>query len=361
MSFPNIAILQPLVPHYRTEFFKLLDDKVNLLDIYVYNSIDEVLEEGFSVGKIKLNKIYKLEFNGVLYYDPFKLLNKRYNTIVLMWHFAHITTWFLLLTKFIHRKRIVLWGHGISIKRYLKEECSPNRLLKWMLFLADGAWVYMEKESKEWQKVFPEKKIVALNNTLSGTSEMLKCKAFYNKYELKRKYNIKEKYILIFCARFTNPYRRTDLLLKAIESLDNEQFGFVIIGSGIYKPDFSNYINVYDFGSQYDIKVKQELFSLADLYFQPGWVGLSIIEAMAYGKPVCTFIRSEKTFQCVEYSYIEDNVNGLIFKSMSDFLERMHKINDDEINRMGNNARLLVKDKLNICNMVNNACSILNH
>ena len=57
----------------------------------------------------------------------------------------------------------------------------------------------------------------------------------------------------------------------------------------------------------------------------------------------------------------KDNVNGMIFRSMSDFLMKMHKMNDDDINRMGNNARFLVKEKLNICNMANNACSIFNH
>lgn len=357
----NIAVLQPQIPHYRTEFFEALKIRTFNLDVYTYNSISEFKQQGFKVDYANLHNISNIHYKGILWYNPCPLLHEKYDTLVLMWHFAHITTWLLLLMKFIHRKKVILWGQGISVKRYLKEENSPNIFLKWMLSLADGAWVYMEKEAKEWQKVFPEKKIVALNNTLSGTSEMLKCEAFYNKGELKLKYGIKEKYILIFCARFTNPYRRTDLLIKAIENLDNEQFGFVIIGSGIYKPDFSNYSNVYDFGAQYDIKVKQELFSLADLYFQPGWVGLSIIEAMAYGKPVCTFMRSEKTLQCVEYSYIKDNVNGMIFRSVSDFLMRLSKINDDDINRMGNNARLLVKEKLNICNMTNNACSIFSH
>ena len=355
----NIAVLQPQIPHYRTGFFEALKMRIYNLDIYTYNSIREFKQQGFHIDDTNLHKMSSIHYKGILLYNPCPLLHKKYDTLVLMWHFAHITTWLLLLTKFIHRKKIILWGQGISVKRYLKEENSPNILLKLMLSLADGAWVYMEKEAKQWQNVFPEKKIIALNNTLSGTNEMLKYKAFDNKDELKRKYNIKEKYILIFCARFTNPYRRVDLLIKAIENLNNKQFGFVIIGSGIYKPNFSNYSNVYDFGAQYDIKVKQELFSLADLYFQPGWVGLSIIEAMAYGKPVYTFVRSKKTLQCVEYSYIEDGINGMIFSDMDDFLTKMHNINDDDICRMGNNAKLLVKEKLSICNMTKNACSIL--
>lgn len=359
MKSHKIAILQPLVPHYRTEFFKLLDDKVNLLDIYVFYSNDQVLKQGFSIDEIKLYKIFNLEFKGVLWYNPFKLLQKKYDTIVLMWHFAHITTWLLLLTKFIHRKKIILWGHGISVKRYLKEEKKPNFLLRFMLALADGAWVYMQKETNEWKKIFPNKDIVALNNTLSGTKDIVEYKSLYGKEYLKRKFKIKETKILLFCARFNNPNRRIDLFFEAIDKLDKKSFGFVIIGDGIYKPDFTQYANVYDFGAVYDENIKHDLFTLSDLYFQPAWVGLSIVEAMAYGKPICTFMRNKDTLQCVEYSYIIDNENGLIFSDIFDCIDKLNSISNDDIIRMGNNARQLVKDKLLIGNMVKNAISIL--
>lgn len=355
----NIAVLQPQIPHYRTEFFKELKMHISNLDIYAYDSISEFKQQGFQIDYRKLHNISSLQYKGILWYNPCCLLHKKYDTLVLMWHFAHITTWLLLLTKFIHRKKIILWGQGISVKRYLKEEKKPSLLLKWMLTLADGAWVYMPKEANLWRKIFPRKNIVALNNTLSGINEMLEYKSLCVKDELKRKYQIKEKFILIFCARFTNPFRRIDFLIEAIEKLDNEKFGFIIIGEGVHKPDFSHYNNVYDFGAQYDIKIKKELFNLADLYFQPGWVGLSIVEAMAYGKPVCTFIRSRETLQCVEYSYIVDGINGLIFKDMTDCINRISELTIDDIKRMGDNGRLFVKEKLTISNMVKKACSII--
>lgn len=71
-----------------------------------------------------------------------------------MLHFAHLTTWLLLLTKFIHRKKIILWGQGISVKRYLAEERKPDWKLKAQMALADGVWLYMEKELKQWKGIF---------------------------------------------------------------------------------------------------------------------------------------------------------------------------------------------------------------
>lgn len=354
----RIAILQPEVPHYRNEFFNCLKRELKSLDIYVYNSIDDSIKNGFKVDKSYVKYIPNFKFKGFLFYNPFSLLKREQDTLVLMLHFAHITTWLLLLTKFIHRKQIILWGQGISVKRYLKEEIKPDWKLKLQIALADGVWFYMEKEAKQWKQIFPKKKIVAINNTLTGVEEMVKYTPSLSIQELKNQYNIKEKIILIFCARFESNYRRTDLLIETIKRLNKEKYGFIIIGAGKNKPDFTPFTNVYDFGAIYDTNVKRELFSIADIYFQPGWVGLSIVEAMAYGKPVFTFVRSEETKQCVEYDYIKPSYNGIIFQDIDNCITTISNLSIDEIKQMGVNARETAM-KLTPENMANKAISIL--
>lgn len=352
------AILQPEVPHYRQEFFDLLKKKCELLDLYVYNSSKKTRENGLHLENEEQKHIKNFKIkNDILIYNPFILLSQKYDTIILMLHFGHITTWLLLLFKFLHRKRIILWGQGISVKRYLKECKHPDWKLKWQIALADGVWIYEEPEAVQWRNSFPNKPIVALNNTVSNVAAILSVNQ--DKCILRNKYGICQKTILIFCARFESNYRRCDLLLETIQKLDSEQFGFVIIGAGRNKPDFSKYSNVYDFGAVYDKKIKDELFSLADIYFQPGWVGLSIVEAMAYGKPVCTFVRSKETLQCVEYSYIENGKNGYIFQNMHDCLNRIRTTSNKTWEVMGENARMLVRNKLTPTQMANNAYSII--
>lgn len=356
----NVAFIQPEVPHYRVSFFRELSKRVKNITVYVYNSLDNSKKQGFCVEQEDYVKcIANIQYKGVLFYNPKSLLQKDIDVLVLMWHFAHVTTWLLLLTKWIHRKKIIIWGQGISVKRYLKEEKKPNILMKWMLALADGAWIYMEKEAEFWKNIFPQKRIVALNNTLSGVEEMVEYNIPCSKDEMKSKYNIKEKIILLFCARFNNPYRRVDLLLKTITLLDSSMYGFVIIGAGKYKPDFSNYKNVYDFGAIYDKNIKRDLFLLSDIYFQPAWVGLSIVEAMAYGKLVCTFKRQHDLLQCVEYSYIQDGVNGFLLENVAHFLALIDGIDVDTINKMGLKSRNYIKDNLSCEKMVYNACMIL--
>lgn len=363
----KLVHLQPFIPHYREEFFSLLGRRLKEKnvgqsfeqEIYTFEKTKDVKSASFNMSNISCKHIQSMLIKGkLLVYKPFKLLRKEDEVLVLMLHFAHITTWLLLLTKWIHHKKIILWGQGISVKRYLKEEKKPDWKLKWMIALADGIWFYMDKEKKQWQKYFPDKPMVALCNTLSGVDEMTKYQPDLTKDELKAKYGIKQDVIFIFCARFT-ANRRIDLLLESLKRLDAKKYGFVIIGAGDSKPDFSKYDNVYDFGAVYDTAVKREMFALADIYFQPGWVGLSIVEAMAYGKPIFTFKRSVDTLQCVEYSYIKNGENGLIFKNIDDCINKINSLSVDDRKRLGDNARDYVSKHLTIEQMVDNAIRVI--
>ncbi|MFC6099381.1 glycosyltransferase [Olivibacter domesticus] len=354
----KIAIVNPTVPHYRKDFFLGIQQAMPC-DVFTYEQIGDMKKNQFQVSDTVTCTLKKKRFSKFLIYKTQPLMQADYQTLVLMWDFSQLTTWWLLATKFFHRKRIILWGQGISVKRYLTEENTPNILLKGMLGLADGAWVYMEKEAKQWQAVFPNKKIAALNNTVSNIDEILESPGMQSISDLKNKHNIKEEVCLIFCARFENPNRRIDLLEGLIKSLDAQKFGFIIIGDGVFKPDFSMYKNVYDFGAVYDKVLKDELFGIANLYYQPGWIGLSVVEALAYGKPVITFKRSEETLQCVEYAYIQDGYNGLIVESLDELTGKLLSLNNTAIALMGANAKAYAKKYLRMNHMVDKAIGIL--
>lgn len=352
-----IAFLQPHIPNYRQDFFEGINNKLEI-DIYCYDNPGKVKNNEFANANVPTLTILALENKGFLVYNPFAFLKSKYEVLVLMLHIGHLTTWLLLLTKFIHKKKIILWGHGISIKRYEKEERNPSIFLEWMIRLSDGIWLYTQKEVDIWKTVFPSKKIIAINNTISGIDDIQQTKLL-SKKELKSKYHIEQDIILIFCARFNSTYRRIDILLEAIKKLDSSKFGFIIIGQGNLKPDFSKYKNVYDFGAIYDRELKNKLFGIADIYFQPGWVGLSVVEAMAYGKPVFTFKRSQDVLQCVEYHYIKQNINGFVFDSFNSFLETVNTISDEQINTLGTNAKNYIQEVLNMDNMIQSAVNLI--
>lgn len=350
-----IAILQPHIPHYREEFFLGIQNRFDF-DLFCYQDDKIVKANNFNDAANKTIGIRSRGMFGFLLYNPFVF--RQYDTLILMLHFGHITTWFLLLTKRFHKKKIILWGHGISVKRYLKEEKHPSILLKIMIGLSDGIWVYTEKEKQIWKKIFPEKNIISLNNTISNIDKILEA-VIKDKKGLKTKYKIKQEIILIFCARFNEPGRRVDLLIDVIKQLDSCKFGFIIIGEGNEKPNFSTYSNVYDFGSVYDQSIKNDLFNISDIYFQPGWLGLSIVEAMAYGKPIFSFARSKKIHQCVEYYYVKDGFNGRLFRGIEECLFCISNISNGELIMLGSNAKKYIRENHSMANMITSATSIL--
>ncbi|MFD1294227.1 glycosyltransferase [Lutibacter holmesii] len=354
-----IAILQPHIPHYREAFFEGMFE-TSPIKVYCYNSDESVLKDNFKKSTFKGHYIKNYSLGPFLVYSLLPFLKKDCNKLVLMLHFGHISTWLLLFLKPFHKKKIILWGQGISVKRYLKEEKMPSILLKVMIYLADAIWVYTKKEEEMWTDVFPNKKITALNNTISNIEEILNLNHFCSIKELKNKYNIKQEKCFIFCARFNSPYRRIDLLEEVINRLDKSKWGFIIIGSGDYKPDFSIYTNVYDFGTVYDKKLKDDLFTIADLYIQPGWVGLSIVEALAYGKPVVTFKRSDQTLQCVEYTYLIHRFNSLIFSNIEECINNLISMKEEDIKEMSINACKYVRENLTMANMIENSLNSLN-
>ncbi|RDV11095.1 glycosyltransferase [Pontibacter diazotrophicus] len=353
-----IAIIQPFVPHYRTDFFNKLSQKIKL-DLYCYQGQDKLKASNFFKGKVKASPLKAIAIGPLLVYNPFALLDKKYDTLVLMLHFGHLTTWLILLLKPLLKKKIILWGHGISIKRYIKEESKPNIFLKWMIGLSDGLWVYTDKEYYLWNKQFPKLSITSLGNTISNVEDIVKLSDEKNKRDLKLEFKIFQPRVLIYCARFNEPGRRVDLLLKLIENLDPEKYAFIIIGAGRLKPDFIKFRHVYDFGEVYERNLKEKLFNIADVYFQPGWVGLSVVEAMAYGKPVFTFERSKDVLQCVEYHYIKSGYNGMIFKTFTECLERIVSLTEAEIDQLSSNALEFVKKELTMEKMVSQAFRLL--
>lgn len=354
-----ISILQPFVPHYREEFFFSLQKEIGI-QLFCYESKNGIRNSNFMSSDFLASKIKILKIGPFLFYNPFDLLKENSDKIILMLDFKHLSSWFLLITKVFHRRKVILWGQGISIVHFLDQEKRPFFLTKLFLKLSDGVWFYTENECSMWKREIPKLNAVSLSNTISGLDDILNIgtPSDFKKNELRKKHKINEPVILIYCARFTQN-RRIDLMINLIENVDSKKIGFIIIGEGENKPDFSLYQNVYDFGKVYKRELKNELFSLSDIYFQPAWLGLSVVEAMAYGKPIFSFRRNKDLHQCVEYYYVDDNYNGKIFENLDEMIFYIETINNDEFNRLGHNAKSFVTENLRMDQMVKNALSII--
>lgn len=345
----KIAIIQPFIAHFREQFFNDLQTHVDY-DLYSFQKIVAKHREGLKAANIKYKKLKILHIKQFRLFNPFRILF-HYDTIVLCGEISIISNWvILLMNKVFLNRKILVWGHGATYSK--KNPINFGHIL--MYCLSDGGIFYTSKEMRFWRRKFPKKQMTFLNNTIyidqtyisalnENKSENLK--------KLKTKYKIYQKELFISCHRFSNPNRRHDLLLQAVLKSNPNNVGFIIIGEGSLKPDFSDFSNVYDFGAVWDSQIKTELFFIANYYLQFGWTGLSIVEAFAFGKPVITMKRDSKTRHSVEYNYLKNGYNSII-------LNDINQLNNLNLNQYDNeklslNALHTYNNDLRINHMVN--------
>ena len=346
----RIALLQPLIPHYRESFFKALAEKYYITFYTVKRQNDDTVKKinhsALSSICIK-NKIIAKKIN---IYNILPFLMRNYEILILPNEIRSLSTWVLLVLRKFSKNKTILWGHGISIKHYLKEKSRYPVIRIIFNSLADQVWLYTDNEKKILKKHINENKLITITNTID-TRKIWSLK-IPDIRKIKKQYQISDKINFIYSARFSTPQRRADLLEKIIQRLDKNKYGFIIIGDGQYKPDLEKYTNVHDFGALYDDNLKSALFNIADLYLQPAWIGLSGVEALAYGKPILTLKRSHEILQCVEYGYIRHLENGFIANDIEELIHFIENINHERLLSLQQKSLEYAKRHLGIENMI---------
>jgi len=356
----KIAIVQPIINQYRQEFLLKLMNHFKI-DFFNYLNNDQSSQNMLNISKkFAPANLKSISIRGFLIYDILPILNNKYEYLVIIGNIKHLSAWMLLIAGRVLKIKVILWGHGISMARYLNETKKLPIIRLLMYRLAFGAWFYTRVELQLYRKIIRNLTATNLNNTISEVEEIINIKTLdkTSKQNIKGKYNITTKYNLLICTQFESPLRKTNELKEVIDKV-NDKWGLIVIGDGKFKPNFSQSENVYDFGSVYDRNMKNELFRVADLYIQLGHVGLSVVEAFAYRLPIITLKRSNITHHSVEYNYIINEYNGLICDSIEDVVAKLTLLERPTLLYWGNNARQYVTDNLQMSKMVQKASSIL--
>jgi len=152
------------------------------------------------------------------------------------------------------------------------------------------------------------KKVFIANNTINF-------EAFpavpENKEELKRRYGIPFRKVVLFVGRMRT-VKKVEHLIAAFNEIDDPDLGCVIVGHPMHY-DLSAMIrkkNVLHLGEIHDpegIKISQ-IFKLSDLFVIPGDVGLGLNQAFYWGLPVVT----EAGLQPPEIHYLTEGRNGFV-------------------------------------------------
>ena len=357
VSTASVAMLQPFCPHYRTSFLRALQNDPGI-DIYCLLSREDAQKRQFKVSDIPCTKIRTWHIKGPLFFDIRPFLRKQYRIWILMADPMLGSNWILLLLAPILKRKVIVWGQGVTVSKYNQFFSHIPFIWRMMYRLSHGAWFYTETERRKWLQIYPDLLSVSLNNTLATIPEQNSDQSGAEQRQLRDQYHITTPVNFIFSARL-NSLRRMDLLLEVIKRLPSDRFGFIIIGGGASASDFAQYPNVHYFGAVYDEEQKKKLFHIADIYFQPAWLGLSVVEAMGYGLPVLTFERSATCMQCVEYGYILESGCGKIVHSVDEAVEIILTTSPDQWSELGKRGREFVEKKLMPEKMIEQARSLL--
>jgi glycosyltransferase involved in cell wall biosynthesis len=226
-----------------------------------------------------------------------------------------LSTWFVLFSNKLLRKKSFLWTHGwygdeTFVKKIIKKLFF--RLSYKVLLYGDYARNLMIKEC------FNSDKLVCIYNSLDYDTQ-LKVRANLN-YSSIYKDHFKNGYPVILYIGRIQKTKKIDLLIDALHRLNSNGINCNLIIIGEETDDcnlheaVSNYQledNVWFYGPSYDENILGNLVYNASVSVSPGNVGLTAMHCLIYGLPLIT--HNNFPNQGPEFESIKPGITGDYF------------------------------------------------
>lgn len=284
-----------IATHYDVTIYKLLDDNYNI-DWYFGDNYWDLKKADLSCLKGGVHEVHtKCLWGGWSFQKGIlALLKKDYSNYIILGETRSLSTWlFLLVSKFHHRKKVILWSHGW----YGKESKLEVFLKKIFFKMANSGVILYGNYAKSLMIMegFNPEKLYVRHNSLDHNKQIeLRNSGLYSN---------------IFKVHFDNDYpvivmigrliyrKHLNLLFEAMSILREEGhfYNAVLIGDGDDRErlqkialgkSLSN--NIWFYGACYDEKINAELVYNSDLCVLPGDVGLTAVHSMTFGLPIIT-------------------------------------------------------------------------
>ncbi len=201
-----------------------------------------------------------------------------------------------------------------------------------------------------------KKENIYITHNSPDTDELFKVKA-----ELKQLNIQKVNHRIIHIGRLVK-WKRVDLLLEAVAKLKTEylDINLVIVGNGPETDSLKKYAEILNIaeniewaGGVYDYPTIGKLLLSSEIYVLAGMGGLSINEAMAFGKPIICSIcdGTEKTL-------VREGENGLYFENgnSEDLALKIKELfnSPNKLENMGEKSEQIIREEININTVVAN-------
>jgi len=331
----KIIIIQRIFSNYRKPIFDRLSRNYELLVLHgkTKNGIKQI-HANYS-KEIKQIQYYKKESNVYLsvFFDLFKFKPK---VVIHEFNPSIISLYPLFFLRKLLGFKLILWGHGFNKNNKNLKSLSA----KVRIFFANQADAILLYSHGGKEKMLPfvktSTKLFVANNTLD-TNKLIALRKEFDKKDIaavKTQLHITHQYNIIFIGRLLEEKILPDIFVSIVTRLNKKRndVGFHLIGDGEAKDDLmkklSCFNNVFFHGALHNDEKTGKFLYISDLLLNPGYLGLSVNHALAFGTPVFSFKEGVKgPFHSPEAEYIIHGKNGF-FASPFDVDEIITAINN---------------------------------
>jgi glycosyltransferase involved in cell wall biosynthesis len=284
--------------------------------------------------------------------------------VICEYAFGFSTFWKLLLLRPFFRYRLIGWSHGIKNRDMVHTRKSNHyRLTGFFLKRLDAGIIYSSARMQKLGEMIPaiKSKLFTANNTLD-TAAYVRVHDHLQTEDrdaLKAQLGISPAFNLVYLGRMRRE-KRIDIVVDTWKSLRQKyDIGLICIGDGEERDALLQSRipeGILLPGPIHDIEESGKYLSVADAIINPGYVGLSIVHAFAFGLPMITCRSTEQgPFHSPEIEYLKDGENGFLCDSdpadIAAHVERLI-LDPDLLARMRESALRTVREEANIERMI---------
>ena len=329
----KVVILQHRLLHYRTKFFDLLraacaERNIDLHLVHGQASLRELAkkDEGSLPWANKVQNIFWDISGRDIVWQPFPADLTDVDLVVVMQENRILSNYPLLLSRIWSKRKVAYWGHG----KNFQSDAPAGLLEKWKDFLLSRVdwWFAYTETTVDILKCagYPEQRITCLDNAIDSEYFQQDLASISQEHlhqlrsEIGADCNSK---IGLFCGSLWSA-KRLDYMVTAADQIHAElpNFRLVIVGDGPGAAEVNAAAASRPWmrcvGARKGLE-KAAFFRLADVVFNPGAVGLHVLDAFCAGIPMATTLESRHG---PEIGYLKDGQNGIVVGGGPDIYAR---------------------------------------
>ncbi len=255
-----------------------------------------------------------------------------------------------ILYSYMKKIDLIYYGHGINLQK--KDNFILKTFYNLLHLFYKNIILYTPNEKRYLWNIHQKKIHIAYNTLpLEGRHDLIND----SRQKLKEKYALNDSFVVLFSGRIEER-KKLNILISIFFKyfLNDKKIKLLIVGPGLdenIKEKINDKTNIIYLGPIYDKKQMAEIFYISDVFCIPGHIGLGLIEAFYWGKPVLTM----DVKHAPEIYYMKHQVNGMLAKDEKELYTYIKSLldNKDLLLDMSNNAKNTYIQEASIDRMIN--------